>query len=106
MAETEAKRKEDEKLRNEKKLQVKCALSDIDEQIKSKEERIRIADEAMMEGNKKLQAALSTKPLLPLRLQSASLQIDMGIERKRKLVEEMEILKKQRLETTFTDRHE
>lgn len=64
--------------------------------IKQKGESIRIADDAVADGNKQLQSVLQTRPLMHSRLVGPSSLIEMGVERKRKLVQEIEDLKRRR----------
>ena len=102
MAEQEEveKRKEVEELRQKaKKIEQKDKMKQCEEEIQQKQICLRVADDAIQSDNKQLQEALTKKkPIVQSILHSASSQIDMGLERKRKLVGEIEILNRHRLE--------
>ena len=56
-------------------------VSKIDEEIKSKRAGITVADEAISEGNRKLQIALCQKCISRSEIQNAQSQIEIGLQR-------------------------
>ena len=68
----------------------------IDGEICRLEQAMEVAENIIVEGNQKLQTALRAIPLSTQKIQMASSQIEMGMDRKRKLAEDIVQLKKRR----------
>ena len=76
----------------EKEILNNNMIEDIDNEIKKIEKGIEIADEAIRDGSSKLNAHLSGKKIDPEKQQADSIQ--MGLQRKNKLSEELSNLRK------------
>ena len=86
----EAKQSEKEKKQEIDSLNEELQL--IDEQLKMKENGIKVALETVEEGNKNLEKELATPKSSKGKMQQAQSMISMGLERKRKLEEEIKEL--------------
>lgn len=82
---------------NEKNAAQKSLISQIDAEILQKEKGIEVAEETVIDGNRKLQELLMKKPLNQKAVQCASSQIEMGLTRKRQLTDELDNLKKRKV---------
>ena len=81
---------------NENKVQEikeKNELLNIETEIKKLEKGIEVADKAISDGSKKLEYHLATTPLDPDKLQSDSALIQMGVQSKKKLTDDISILR-------------
>ena len=76
-------------------------IEDIDNEIKKIEKGIEIADEAIRDGSSKLNAHLSGKKIDPEKLQADLIQ--MGLQRKNKLSEELSNLRKKKKAKTSSN---
>ena len=97
--EIEEKQKQEQlKLKNEeaKKTEKKNELVYIDKEIQLKTGDLKVAEDRISEGNLKLQKALRETKLSRKDIQEAQSLIDMGIERKRKVEEDLVQLNKKR----------
>lgn len=90
----EAQRLRLEKERREEDRVVKEKLSKVEAEIKIKQSGITIAEEAVQEGNEKLQTQLKASKFSRTEIQRAQSMIDMGLTRKRSLTIELEELEK------------
>ena len=85
----------------EKEILNNNLIEDIDNEIKKIEKGIEIADEAIRDGSSKLNAHLSGKKIDPEKLQADLIQ--MGLQRKNKLSEELSNLRKKKKAKTSSN---
>ena len=98
----ENERKESSK-NKEKEIQNNNSIEDIDIEIKKIEKGIEIADEAIRDGSSKLNSHLSAKKIDPEKLQADNSLIQMGLQRKNKLSEELTNLRKKKKAKTSSN---
>ena len=79
------------------------SIQDIDKEIKRIEKGIEIADEAIRDGSIKLNAHLSAKKIDPEKLQADNSLIQMGLQRKNTLSEELSNLRKKKKAKTSSN---
>ena len=87
----------------EKEILNNNSIEDIDNEIKKIEKGIEIADEAIRDGSSKLNAHLSGKKIDPEKLQADNSLIQMGLQRKNKLSEELSNLRKKKKAKTSSN---
>ena len=75
--------------RMDKEILSKNAIKDIDSEIKKIQMGIEVADKAISDGSKKLQVHLIARKLDPEKLQKDNSLIQMGLQRKEKLNEDL-----------------
>ena len=80
----------------EKEKERRNDIQDIEREIKKIENGIEVADKAISDGSSKLEAHLSSKRLDPVKLQADIALIQMGIQRKKKLLEDLSNLLKKK----------
>ena len=96
--EEELKEKE-RKSRSENKVKEihnRNAIQDIETEIKKIERDIEVADKAISDGSSKLAAHLSAKKIEPEKLHEDNSLIQMGVQRKKKLSEDLSNLRKKK----------
>ena len=90
-------KEEKAKLKHKKKeKERRNDIQDIEREIKKIENGIEVADKAISDGSSKLEAHLSSKRLDPVKLQADIALIQMGIQRKKKLLEDLSNLLKKK----------
>ena len=92
-------REKEQKARSErmdKEIQSKNAIKDIDSEIKKIEMGIEVADKAISDGSRKLEVHLLARKLDPEKLQQDNSLIQMGLQRKKKLTEDLSHLIKKK----------
>ena len=94
----EAKQSENEKKQEIDSLNEELPL--IDKQLKMKENSIKVALETVEEGNKNLEKELAAPKSSKGKMQQAQLMISVGLERKRKLEEEIKELEVEKAKVT------
>ena len=75
--------------KNKKEIQKKNEIHDIESEIKNLEKGIEVAYQAISEGSSNLQAHLNAKYIDTNKLQADNHMIQMGIQRKHKLSQEL-----------------
>ena len=83
-------------LKRGKEAQNENSIRNIESEIKKTELGIEVAEKAISDGSSKLQAHLAANTLDPMKLQADSSLIQMGLERKKKLSEDLSNLIKRK----------
>ena len=76
--------------------QEKSELLKVESEIKNLETGIEVAEKAISDGSSRLERHLAKTPLDPVKLQADNALIQMGVQRRKKLNDELAILTKKR----------
>lgn len=94
--ELELKSKEEEKSKTQSEMKEGNELLIVEDQIKKMKKGIEVADKAISDGSMKLEKHLAANPLDQAKLQADNALIQMGLQRKKKLNEELAVCNEKR----------